>query len=278
MVQKQVKYPQKDPRAKPAVRKLVALFKVQIDRSTQARDRKDDERVKALLEVLEDGKEFKDDLELYDDGFVYWVGDGFHRLDAYQLKGREKAWALVREGSHRDAMIHAAGANAEHGLPRKRKDIDRAIRLLLEDKEIGKLSDRAVAALARCTDKTVAARRRELGLNGGDRAYTDRHGNESVMDISGQRSRGKTLLSAGPVNAFHDLPVTTRRVLKGVLEEIGGLTKERYSFALSWLKGHLPPTPKEARELLTTLEAEEVVTPDDCPDGETDEEGGDLRF
>jgi len=78
-------------------------------------------------------------------------------------------------------MIHACGANAQHGMPRTRKDLQRAIKLLLDDPELKLLSDRRLAALANCTDKTVAAVRKEHG-DDGKRTYTDRWGNVSEMD------------------------------------------------------------------------------------------------
>jgi hypothetical protein len=233
-----------DPRQRPAERKLIPLDKVQIDRSTQARVKKNPEHVQALVEVLEAGKEFVADIEVYHDGYVYWLADGFHRADAYAKAGRAKVWAQVREGTHRDAAIHAAGANAEHGLPRSRKDIRRAIGLLLEDEEIARLADTTIAKLARTTDKTVASVRREIGLDTGKRVYTDKHGNQTEMDVSGQRERGKvTKCFDEPVNAFHDLPDTARRVIKDLLAELSLLPKAHYSFVLTWLK-QLPPSRK----------------------------------
>src|SRR5262245_27087561 len=122
-----------DPRNRPAERKMISLARVQIDRSTQARMKKDPNHVQLLVEVLESGKEFKDDPEVYFDGKDYWIGDGFHRLEAYARVGRERVYVLVREGGRHDAILHAVGANAEHGMPRTRKDVRRAIRLALED-------------------------------------------------------------------------------------------------------------------------------------------------
>lgn len=262
----------KDPRERPAELKTVPLNKVEIDRSTQARVRKNPERVKELTELLEGGGKFKDDIEVYFDGWTYWVGDGFHRLEAYQNAGRERVPALVREGVHRDAMVHAAGANAEHGLPRKREDVRRAIRLLLEDDEIARLSDRTVAQLARCDGKTVGAVSESLGKNGDNRVYTDRHGNVAEMDVSGLKERAKKAVTFNAkVNTFHDLPPPVRGVLKDVLRVASGQDKAAYSFVLSWLKGHLPPSPKEAGHLLTELELEEK--------GEQENgEGEDIRF
>jgi hypothetical protein len=82
-----------DPRNRPAVRKMVPLDKVEIDRSTQHRVKKDPEHVGRLVEVLEAGGHFTDDPEVYFDGSTYWVGDGFHRIDAYARVGKEKVWA-----------------------------------------------------------------------------------------------------------------------------------------------------------------------------------------
>jgi hypothetical protein len=120
-----------------------------------------------------------------------------------------KVKALVREGTHREAMIHAAGANDAHGLPRSRKDLRRAISLLLDDDDLARLSDRTLAALAHCSDKTVAAVKRELGLDSGTRTYTDKHGNVGEMDVSKLR-RGRTAAAAVPVSIFHDLPDSAR--------------------------------------------------------------------
>jgi hypothetical protein len=277
-----VKLSGRDPRNRPAERKQVLLAKVEIDRSTQARVRLNPQHVDALADVLGQGKEFKENIEVYFDGWKYWLGDGFHRAKAYEKAGRVRVWALVREGTHRDALVHAAGANDAHGLPRTRKDVRRAILLLLDDEEYAKLSDRAIAKIVRCSDKTVGAVKLELGKDSDTRRYTDKYGNVTEMDVTGQRRRGGALPLAFPVNAFHDLPEATRGVLKGVLGHISLLPKPQYSFVLSWLKGHLPPTPKEAGELLTTLEVEEgQVGPTDLDQGDggdDPQQGDDMPF
>jgi hypothetical protein len=184
------KLSKQDPRNRPPVRKLILLEKVEIDRSTQARVKLDPQHVERLHdEVLAQDKDFKEPIEVYDDGWKYWLADGFHRVKAYQKAGREKVSALVREGTHRDAMIHAAGANAEHGLPRTTKDKRRAVQLLLKDDEIAKLSNRTIASLARCSANTVGTIKEEMGLDSNTVTYTDKHGNVTEMDTSGQKGR-----------------------------------------------------------------------------------------
>jgi hypothetical protein len=264
----------RDPREREFQDKFVAFDKIELKRSHQARVRINPGRVQELADVLQAGGKFTENPappEVYYNGYVYWVGDGFHRLRAYELAGRVKVWARVREGSDRDALIHALGANAEHGLPRKPEDVRRAIRMALADDELKKLSNRSLAKLVHCHDKTVAAVKRELGLDGDTRTYTDRYGNTSEMDVSGLKNRPRvTLMGDAPVNAFHDLPAPARTVLKDVLRVIRDLPKQSYSFVLSWLQGQLPPTPKEAGRLLTQLEAEEEAAPDDDDHGDED--------
>jgi hypothetical protein len=97
----------------------------------------------------------------------------------------------LREGSERDAVIHAVGANTKHGLRRSREATHRCIRLLLEDKQLASLSDRTLAKLSDCDAKTVAAVRERLGLTSNSRTYTDKYGNETVMNVTGLTSRGK---------------------------------------------------------------------------------------
>jgi hypothetical protein len=247
----------RDPRERPAVRKLVLLAKVQIDRRTQCRVRTDPHHVQELVEVLERKKGFKDDVELYFDASVYWVGDGFHRLEAYQAAGWVKIPALVREGGWLAAMIHAAGSNEDHGKRRTRDDLHRAITLLLEDGGIRKLSNRQIAKLARCDDKTVGALREKLGLAGDVRVYTDKHGNETEMNVSRLRRRGEPLTAGGRVNTFHDLPADAKDACKGLLRVLGRLTKEQHSFTLTWLSKLPPGKPKETEHLLAELEVEE---------------------
>jgi hypothetical protein len=252
-----------DPRDLPAAARLVPLDKVQYeDRRTQARVRIDHNRVAELAEVLAGDKDFDDPVEVYFDGNVYWPGDGFHRLLAYEKAGRHKVRALVREGGWQAAATHAMGANDRHGLPRSRKDLRRAVAMAFE--LYPKLGDRAIARICRTTHQTVSACR-PPALDGDTRVYTDRYGNTGVMNVAGLRGRPRP---PERVNEFHQLLPPTKDMLLGVLDRLGALSKREYAFVLAWLKGHLPPTPKEAGQLRTQLEAE-----GQAPDAGAESEG-----
>ncbi len=100
------------------------------------------------------------------DGSEYWVWDGFHRLAAFRaalLKHPAQmapdVRARVRPGTRRDAVLLAAGANADHGLPRTVDDKRRTVDALLMDAEWGGWSDAEIARRCKVSAPFVASRR-----------------------------------------------------------------------------------------------------------------------
>ena len=87
-----------------------------------------------------------------------WLADGFHRTGAAELNGQTTIEAVVHEGGRKEALLHAAGANAAHGLRRTNADKRRAVLLVLE--AFPKLSDRQIAERCGVDNKTVAAAKR----------------------------------------------------------------------------------------------------------------------
>ena len=103
------------------------------------------------------------------DGSDYWLADGFHRLLAAVQAGLKSIPSELRSGTRRDAVLHAAGAHADHGLRRSCQDKRRAVRLLLEDAEWGRWSDREIARKCGVHHELVGTVRREVaaGISGG---------------------------------------------------------------------------------------------------------------
>lgn len=122
--------------------------------------------VAAYAEDMKSGATFPPVVVFHDRLDCLWVADGFHRIEAALRAGRNNIQAEVREGSIRDAILCAAGANRNHGLRRTRNDVRRAITSLVKDPEWGAWSDRAIAEKVGCSDKTVAAVRKDLGRCG----------------------------------------------------------------------------------------------------------------
>jgi ParB-like nuclease domain len=117
------------------------------------------EVVREYADALRSGAELPPVVVFRDPSGVHWLADGHHRAAAAELAGLSELAADVREGSRRDALLHAAGANAAHGLRRSNADKRRAVLLVIE--ALPKWSDRKVAEAVGVSHPFVAAVRRE---------------------------------------------------------------------------------------------------------------------
>jgi hypothetical protein len=108
-------------------------------------------------------------LEVFYDGVDYWLADGFHRVAALTQAGRDMHVAHVHQGTQRQAVLYACGANAEHGLPRTAADARRAVERVLSDEEWRSRSDRWIADMCRVSPTTVGRVRGEMGATSGTR-------------------------------------------------------------------------------------------------------------
>jgi len=108
-----------------------------------------------------DGATFPPVVVFYD-GSDYWLGEGYHRVEATRKISRETIVAEIRQGTARDAILYGIGANATHGLRRTQADKRRAVERLLKDPEWARWSDRKIAEVAKVDHKTVGTIRREL--------------------------------------------------------------------------------------------------------------------
>jgi hypothetical protein len=155
------------------------------DGGTQARAGLNEETVEDYMQAVDNQAHFPP-VVVYHDGKDYWLADGFHRVEAYQRTGRMNISADMRQGTRRDAILHAAGANAAHGLRRTNADKRRAVETLLRDEEWSKWSDREIARLCAVDHKFVGKLRNEMSLGTipSERTYTTKHGTTTTMDTS----------------------------------------------------------------------------------------------
>ena len=93
---------------------------------------------------------------------VSWLAEGWHRYEALRQLKRKGTMVIVHQGGIREAVLHAAGANAGHGLRRTDSDKRNAVRTLLVDPEWRTMADRDVARRCAVSHKLVASVRREL--------------------------------------------------------------------------------------------------------------------
>ena len=146
----------------------VLVRMIRRDGGTQARTGNNEETIELYAEAMRDGRwEWNEAnaVVVYHDGSATWLADGFHRVEACFRADQDRVFARVIPGTRRDAVLYAAGANAQHGLRRTRADVRRAIEVLLRDAEWGKWSNAEIARRAKTTDKTVSTVRSELELS-----------------------------------------------------------------------------------------------------------------
>lgn len=209
---------------------------------------------------------------VYHDGADYWLADGFHRLAALR---KAYHWsetnqnithtipAEVRPGTRRDAILHAAQANAIHGLRRTNADKRRAVETLLRDEEWGQWSNREIARRCKVDEKTVRNIRETLTAENpqsepAERTYTTKHGTTATMNVAGQRQaaqeraeqfvevwqlergvRAMIAESGTPDKAIH------ARYLREARDNPGGV---RWSYLLKFL-----PSPHRQRDVIQAL-------------------------
>lgn len=89
------------------------------------------------------------------------LADGFHRVKAARDAGLVAFQAQVYTGTQRDALYHATGANARHGVRLTNGDKRRVVQLQLDDAEWSKASDTAIAARCGVTQPFVSKMRAE---------------------------------------------------------------------------------------------------------------------
>lgn len=154
-----------------------------LDGGTQMRVALDQATIDEYAEAMEAGVEFPPIVVFQHNG-DFWVADGFHRVRAARQLKRRTILAEVREGTQRDAVLYACGANA--GLRRSIEDRRKAIQTLLRDPEWTSWSDAAIARACAVDSKTVGKYRGQM---------------ESTSEIRGQTERkgldGRTINTAG---------------------------------------------------------------------------------
>lgn len=173
----------------------ITLNQIRTDGGTQARAGLNEETVAEYLQAMKEGGNFPPvnfpPLIVFYDGQDYWLADGFHRLEAMKRWGvyRPGPHRLdIRQGTQRDAVLFACGANATHGLKRSNEDKRRAVQRLLQDEEWATWADREIARRCNVSAPFVGQMRAELGVVVDERVYTTKHGTVATMAVAEKAS------------------------------------------------------------------------------------------
>jgi len=121
-----------------------------------------EETVEEYAEAMRAGAEFPP-VTLYCDGDRLWLSDGLHRKLARTMAGHDDIAADVREGTRLESILHAVGANAEHGLRRTNADKRKCVEIMLRDPEWQQWSDRRIAEACWVSHTFVDEMRKKVG-------------------------------------------------------------------------------------------------------------------
>ena len=144
-----------------AQERQVPLREIDPDRGVQMREGFDARKATQYGERYREGVKLPP-VVLFYDGVVYHRADGAHRIMGAMQADLGMIDALVYEGGRREALLYAAGANADFGLDRTDETIRTSILTLLRDGEWYEWSDRAIARHVTCSHTTVAKLRRQV--------------------------------------------------------------------------------------------------------------------
>jgi hypothetical protein len=106
-------------------------------------------------------------------GETYHLADGHHRVAAARKAGLTQIEADIREGTHRDAVLFAAGANGQHGLPLSNHDKWAIVCTVLADAEWVTWSDRQISEHCHVSASLVAKVRKKTGTTSATRKGKD---------------------------------------------------------------------------------------------------------
>ncbi len=223
---------------------ILSLAAISCDESVQPRVAINPLVVERYAEAMREGAVFPA-VTVFQDGVMYHLADGFHRVEAARRAGLVEVDADVREGNLHDAYLYAATANSDHGLPRSKADVRRAIMRVLQ--ECPDWSDAAIAAHCRVHRRQLVGEvRASLGESSTVRTVT-RGSSKYALDTAGIKASAQ---QRAHVRAFAPEGVK-EKVTSGQL----GLSR---AYELTLLLSHVPT---DVRDLALScgLENVEVV-------------------
>lgn len=171
---------------------ILNLSEIILDSEIQPRSHHDQDMVAEYAKCMKQKAIFPPVI-VYFDGKRHWLADGFHRIKAKMSIGESKILAEVRFGSHREAILFAAGANSKHGFQRTNADKRRVVERFLQDPEWCQWSDNMIAQRCGVSHPYVGKIRRQ-SCNG-YKLTTRKGANGNLIDISniGKRKKASRL-------------------------------------------------------------------------------------
>ena len=169
----------------------IEISSIIVDEKIQQREQLNEEYIVEISKEIAEGAVLPP-LDVFNIDGVLFLTDGFHRLKALIMAGVDNVEVNIFEGTERDAILHAVGANANHGLRRTNADKRKAVLTLLEDPEWQLWSDTEIARRIVVTQPFVSKVRRELTQNGFECDTVRKCADGRLVDTSNIGAKRKT--------------------------------------------------------------------------------------
>lgn len=137
----------------------IDIEQIEADPSIQSRAGMDRETVEEYAAKIRDGESFPP-VDVFRDGAVYRIADGFHRHAAAVVAGKKRIVCNVHQGDRRAALLFSLGSNA--GLRRTNEDKRNAVAVMLRDSEWRSWSDREISRRCNVAYSFVGSMRRSV--------------------------------------------------------------------------------------------------------------------
>lgn len=124
--------------------KVLNIGALVLDQKLQSRTEINEQTIEDYADAIKMGDEFPPVLA-YFDGVHYYLTDGYHRYHAHKKAEKVSILCAVVNGTFRDAVLHATGVNAKHGMRRTHADKRKAVMTLLDDFEWSDWSNAEIA-------------------------------------------------------------------------------------------------------------------------------------
>lgn len=124
--------------------KVLNIGALVLDQKLQSRTEINEQTIEDYSDSIKLGDEFPPVL-VYFDGVHYYLTDGYHRYHGHKKAGKVSILCTVVNGTFRDAVLHATGVNATHGMRRTHADKRKAVMTLLDDFEWSDWSNSEIA-------------------------------------------------------------------------------------------------------------------------------------
>ena len=168
---------------KDIVAQTISITQIILDPALQSRVKTNDSTIETYEELMRTGHNLPA-VDLFNiDGQLVCV-DGFHRINAARRANRSEIECTVHYGTRKDALIFAAGVNAEHGLPRTNADKRFVVNRVLNNPELNQRSNVQISEICRVSESFVRTLRTERSeAPAQSRTYMTKQGKTATMNV-----------------------------------------------------------------------------------------------